>query len=94
MLIVSGKLYVDPAAREQYLADCVHVVEQARATDGCFDFALSADIIEPGRINIYERWDTDEQLQRFRGSGPSDKQTAEILDAEVAKYRISTVEAP
>ncbi|HEV7980177.1 antibiotic biosynthesis monooxygenase family protein [Amycolatopsis sp.] len=94
MLIVSGKIYVDPAAREKYLADCVQVVEQARATAGCFDFSLSADIVEPGRINIYERWDTDEQLQSFRGSGPSDEQTAEILDADVAKYRISTVEAP
>jgi quinol monooxygenase YgiN len=94
MLIVSGKIYVDPAARDEYLASCAGAVEQARTTEGCFDFALSADIIEPGRINIYERWDTDEQLQKFRGSGPSDEQTAEILDAEVAKYRISTVEAP
>jgi quinol monooxygenase YgiN len=94
MLIVSGKIYVDPAARTQYLADCVQIVEQARATGGCFDFTLSADLVEPGRINIYELWDTDEQLQRFRGSGPSDRQNAEILDAEVAKYRISAVEAP
>ena len=94
MIIVSGKLYVDPAERDTYVDGCRTVVEAARAAPGCLDFAISADLLEPGRINVYERWETDESVEAFRGSGPPDEQQAQILDAEVARYRISAVEAP
>ena len=92
MIIVSGRLHVDPEARAAYLDTCRAVLEQARAAPGCLDFALSADPLEPGRINVYERWESDEDLARFRGSGPSDDQSAAIRDASVARYRISAVE--
>ncbi|MFH9071064.1 putative quinol monooxygenase [Streptomyces alboflavus] len=94
MIIIAGKLWVDTADRDVYLAGCSKVVEQARATAGCLDFALTADLIEPDRINVYERWETDEALARFRGAGPEPEQSARIRDAEVSKYRISGVEAP
>jgi quinol monooxygenase YgiN len=94
VIIVSGKIYVDPDARESYLDDCRAVMESARAAPGCLDFALSADLLEPGRINIYEVWESDDRLATFRGSGPSSEQQAEIRDASVHRYRISSVEAP
>lgn len=94
MIIIAGKLWVDAADRDAYLAGCSKAVEQARAAAGCLDFALSADLIEPDRINVYERWETDEDLARFRGAGPEPEQTTQIRDAEVSKYRISGVEAP
>ncbi len=43
---------------------------------------------------VTERWETDAQLARFRGSGPNAEQTAQILDAEVWRYRISATEDP
>ncbi|WP_446218587.1 putative quinol monooxygenase [Micromonospora sp. IBHARD004] len=94
VLIVAGSLYVDPDGRDAYLASCAETVRQARSAPGCIDFAVSADLVEPGRINVYERWETDEQLLDFRGSGPSEEQTVAILGAEVHRYRISGVEAP
>ncbi|MER6594441.1 antibiotic biosynthesis monooxygenase family protein [Micromonospora purpureochromogenes] len=94
MLIVAGSLYVDPAGRDAYLASCAEVVRQARSAPGCIDFAISADLVEPGRINVYERWDSDDQLLTFRGSGPAEEQVAAILGAEVHRYRISAIEAP
>ncbi|MGN9805153.1 putative quinol monooxygenase [Micromonospora sp. L32] len=94
MLIVAGSLYVDPAGRDAYLASCAETVRQARSAPGCVDFAISADLVEPGRINVYERWDSDDQLLAFRGSGPAEEQVAAILGAEVHRYRISAVEAP
>ncbi|GLY21817.1 antibiotic biosynthesis monooxygenase family protein [Micromonospora sp. NBRC 101691] len=94
MLIIAGTLHVDPAARDDYLAGCRSVVDAARAADGCLDFALTADLLDPSRINVYERWVSDEQLLAFRGSGSSDEQTVAVRDASVHKYRISAVEAP
>ncbi|MEO3976118.1 antibiotic biosynthesis monooxygenase [Streptomyces sp. CAU 1734] len=94
MIIIAGKLCVEAADRGAYLAGCEQVVEAARAAPGCLDFALSADPVRPDRINVYERWESDEDLERFRGAGPEPGPAARILEAEVSKYRISAVEAP
>lgn len=88
MIIVAGHLLVDAAAREAYLAGCVAVVEAARAADGCLDFALSADLVDARRINVHERWATDEELQQFRGSGPSDDQNDAIREADVQEFHV------
>ncbi|GGS69968.1 antibiotic biosynthesis monooxygenase [Planobispora rosea] len=89
MIIVSGWITVDPDARETYLKSCAGVVEQARAFAGCLDFALGADLVDAGRINVYERWESEEALAAFRSSGPEEGQTAMIRSAEVLRYRIS-----
>lgn len=92
MIIVSGELHVDAEDRDNYVASCLPVIEAARAAPGCLDFHLSADLIDTTRINVYERWDTDEQLETFRGAGPDAGQQAQIRDAAVSRYRISAVE--
>ena len=92
MIIVAGKLYVDASARAAYLASCLVVMEQARVAPGCVDFHLSADAIEPGRINVYEQWESDAELEQFRGAGADPGQLAQIRDASVQRYRISSIE--
>jgi quinol monooxygenase YgiN len=52
MVIVAGHLMVDPDGRNAYLDGCVAVVRQARGAHGCLDYSLSADLVDPGRINI------------------------------------------
>ena len=89
MVIVAGHIVVDPQQRDDYLSGCVEVVRQARRTAGCLDFALSADLLEPGRVNIFERWESVAAVQAFRGNGPSDEQGAAIRTASVAEYDIS-----
>jgi quinol monooxygenase YgiN len=64
------------------------VVRQARRTPGCLDFSLSADLLEPGRINILERWESVAAVEAFRGSGSTDDQSAAILSASVAEYDV------
>src|ERR671910_123220 len=66
MVIVAGHITVEPQQREAYLAGCVSVVEQARGTAGCLDFAITADLIDPGRVNIFERWESQAALVRGR----------------------------
>jgi quinol monooxygenase YgiN len=91
MVIVAGHIMVDPAQRESYLAGCVSVVEQARRAPGCLDFAITADLLDPGRIDILERWESQEAVEAFRGSGPSDEQGAAMLSASVAEYDVADV---
>jgi quinol monooxygenase YgiN len=91
MVIVAGHITVEPQQREAYLAGCVSVVEQARGTAGCLDFAITADLIDPGRVNIFERWASQAAVDAFRGSGPSDEQGAAMRSASVAEYDIAAV---
>jgi quinol monooxygenase YgiN len=91
MVIVAGHATVEPQQRESYLAGCVSVVEQARGTAGCLDFAITADLIDPGRVNIFERWESQAAVETFRGSGPSSEQGAAMLSASVAEYDVAEV---
>ena len=91
MVIVAGHIAVAPKQRESYLAGCVGVVEQARRATGCLDFAITADLVDPGRIDILERWESREAVEAFRGTGPSDEQGTAMLSASVAEYDVADV---
>lgn len=91
MVIVAGHIVVAPEQRESYLASCRGVVEQARCAPGCLDFAITADLVDPGRIEIFERWDSRAAGEAFRGGGPSDDQADAMLSASVAEYDVADV---
>ncbi|MEU4343555.1 antibiotic biosynthesis monooxygenase family protein [Nocardia sp. NPDC023852] len=88
MLIVAGHLRVTD--RDRYLENCREVVELARATEGCLDFTLGADLVELDRVNIFERWATRAALERFRGTGTSGDLDAQIVGADVREFEYAT----
>lgn len=89
MIIVAGSIVVVAAAeREAYLATCAPVVSAARLAPGCLDFAIGADLVDDGRINVFERWADADALAAFRGDGPSDDQRAAIESADVAEFEV------
>ena len=88
MIIVSGSLRVDATERDAYLAGCRSVIEEARGAPGCLDFHLSADPLEPDRINVYEQWDSVEAVEAFRGAGPPDEQQNMIRSGSVHQHEI------
>ena len=92
MLIVSGYLVVTPEERDRYVADCADVVETARGSKGCLDFAISPDPVDPSRVNVYERWESRHDVERFRADGPSSEQAAAILSGQVSEFEV-TVES-
>jgi len=89
MVIVAGHLTVEPQRREAYLADCVSVVEQARRAAGCLDFAICADLVDPGRVNIFERWESQVAVEAFRSGGPDAGQSQAMLTASVEEYDVT-----
>ena len=89
MVIVAGHITVDPEQRETYLAGSVSVVEKARRADGCLDFAITADLLDSGRVNLFERWESQAAVKAFRRSAPRNKQRAAMLSASVAEYDIT-----
>ena len=91
MVIVAGYVTVDPEQRESYLAGCVKIVEQARGADGCLDFAMTADPIDPARVNLFERWESQAAVTAFRKRAPRRKSAAAMLSGSVAEYDVADV---
>lgn len=89
MIIVAGRIHVAAGERATYLAGCRGVVAMARTTVGCLDFALSGDVVDPTRINIFERWESREALVRFRGSGDQPDGLPAIESADVLEFDVA-----
>jgi len=89
MVIVAGHVTVDPEQRESHLAGFVSVVEKAREADGCLDFAVAADALDPGRVNLFERWESRAAVAAFRRRAPRPKHRAALLSVSVAEYDVA-----
>lgn len=72
MLIVAGHLELEPIDRDAHIAASVTAVRLARATPGCLDFAVSADPVDPSRVNVFERWADAAHLRAFRDLASDD----------------------
>jgi quinol monooxygenase YgiN len=95
-IIVSGTIHVDPAQRDAFLRARVPILAHAREAPGCVDFALSPDLLDAGRVNVYEHWRSREELVAYRaGGGPElDDDSVPVEAAGVELHHISSSEAP
>jgi quinol monooxygenase YgiN len=97
VIIIAGTLRIAAGDRDRYLAAVADVAVLARRAPGCLDFVQAADPLDPERINIFERWESDADLDRFRRSGDPEAPEPDVppvLAAEVRRYRIASVEQP
>jgi quinol monooxygenase YgiN len=90
MIIVSGRIRTKPGRRDAFVSSSREAVEAARQAPGCIDFVVAADPLDPGRVNVYEQWESEEQLEAFRGEGPGDDLSADIVDADVSRHQIAS----
>ena len=57
IIVISGWIDVDPAARDELLAASVPLQQSTRDDEpGCEAYAFSADPVVDGRILVYEQW--------------------------------------
>jgi quinol monooxygenase YgiN len=94
MLIVSGRIYVRPGRRDAFVAASAESVVEARLSPGCLDFVVAADPIEPDRVNVYERWESAEELEGFRGEGPGPDLSSDIVRADVQRHEVASSGPP
>jgi quinol monooxygenase YgiN len=66
MVIIAGHLEVDAAERDQYVAAHGDLVRRARQAPGCLDLAITADALDPTRVNNFERWQSVEHLDAWQ----------------------------
>jgi quinol monooxygenase YgiN len=90
MIIVSGRIYVTPGRRDAFVATSRDAVVEARRAPGCVDFVVAADPVDPDRVNVYEQWETEDELEAFRGEGPGADLSSDIVRADVARHHVSS----
>jgi len=62
VVIVGGEFEVEPDERERFLAGRHEMMRTSRLEPGCLEYTFSADPIEPGRVLLFERWQSQDAL--------------------------------
>ena len=56
MILVTGWVRLSPDDIEQALPAARTMMAASQAEDGCFEYAYSRDLTDPGMIRVTERW--------------------------------------
>ena len=62
MVIVGGWFTVEPSEREAFIAGQAEAIRRSRAEQGCIEYVIAADPVEPGRAVLFERWASQADL--------------------------------
>jgi quinol monooxygenase YgiN len=72
VLIVAGTFTVDPSRRAEFLESRVEAILTSRGEQGCLQYAMSADAVDPAVVRLFEIWssraDLQAHLERVRSS--------------------------
>ena len=62
MVIVGGWFTVDPGERDAFVAGQADAIRRSRAEQGCIEYVIAADPVDPGRAVLFERWESQADL--------------------------------
>jgi quinol monooxygenase YgiN len=90
MIIIAGYSLTDADTRNSVVAAFADMVARARKSDGCIDAAISADSVDPERINVFEAWRHQQSLDSWlKVAQPP---TVNIRETYVKLYRTEKAE--
>lgn len=87
-VVVAGWSTVDPTRRDAVVESFKDLVTRARSAPGCLDFAISADPVDSSRINMFEFWESENDLHSWRAVCKPPKKMAPTQRMEVQKHVI------
>ena len=58
MIVIAGKITIDPAHRDTAIAAAVELMQETRKETGCLSYTFSADLVDPGCFWIFEEWES------------------------------------
>jgi quinol monooxygenase YgiN len=92
MIIIAGYTRTEVRKRDAAVVAFSDMVARARKYDGCLDFSISVDSVDPERVNLFECWRDQKALNAWRkvAKGPRVK----LREAYVKLYRSEKAEEP
>jgi quinol monooxygenase YgiN len=93
MIIVAGFIDVDPAVRGEFLEARRDSIVATRSEPGCIEYTFSADAVEPGRVRLFELWESKDDLRTHLAASAKQPSPAsaqfEPASVELLQYEIS-----
>ena len=93
MIIIAGYTRTDAEKRDGTVDALKGMVERARAYDGCLDFSISPDAVDPTRVNLFEYWRDQTTLDAWRKVAKGGRR-AKPREVAVSLYRTDKAEKP
>ncbi len=84
--IIAGHVIVDEADRANYVDAHRDLVSRARAFEGCIDLSISADPVDPRRINNLEVWESPEALDAWRAQADAPDLASAMQDVSMQRF--------
>ena len=89
MVIVGGEFQVDPARRDEFIAERIESMRRSRAEGGCIEYVMAPDPVEPGRVVLYERWASQEALDAHLAALPQTPSAVAPAAVSIVVYTVS-----
>jgi quinol monooxygenase YgiN len=94
MWIIAGHVTVDADKRDMFVEAHRDLVERARQAPGCLDVAITADPIDPRRINNYERWESWDAIEAWRLRAHAPDTGVAFHDVDVTAFEVARTRPP
>jgi len=94
LLIIAGHVRVAEADRDVHVTAHCDLVERCQKAAGCLDVVISTDPLDPGRVNIFERWESQEVLDAWRAVANSPDPGIEFDADDVQLFTVTDVRSP
>jgi quinol monooxygenase YgiN len=94
MWIIAGHVTVDDDKRDAFVEAHRDLVKRARQAPGCLDVAITADPIDPRRINNYERWESWDAIEAWRARAHAPDTGIAFHDVDVTAFEVARTRPP
>jgi len=93
VIIVAGSMELDPDQRDAFVTSRGDAMRRSRAEPGCLEYTFAPDPLEPGRVILVERWESQEALEAHVAAmrARSDPASGDAVSGEVVAPRSSSI---
>jgi quinol monooxygenase YgiN len=93
-VIVQGVFSLDPAERDRFVAASVEGMRTSRQEEGCLEYVMAADPLDPERAVLSERWASMDHLNQHLARPRETSQGAEARpaprSAEITVFEVAS----
>ena len=94
VLIIAGHASVPAAERDAYVRAHRDLVRRCRSASGCLDVAITADPVDPARVNIFERWESQDALDAWRAVADAPDTGIDFRPDDVQLFTVTDARPP
>ena len=93
-VIVQGVFSLDPTERDRFVETSLEGMRASRQEEGCLEYVIAADPLDPERAVLSERWESmdhlEQHLARPRNGSPSAGARPVPRNVEITLFEVAS----